>query len=616
MGVSFSASPSHWSIGEYQYANNTQDDIAVIGTANGFGFRTDDIGNTVGTATALVYSGPTGTISTSANIGIIGSRTDVDVYSFSTTGGTALINVAGTTQFTNLDVGLTLLNGSGGTIATVNPANTLDATLALVLSAGTYYLAIDGVGNGDPFLTGYPDYSSIGQYKITGNTQLPNTPPTVTLVTPVSGTYYAAPASFELSASVGDLEGPIAKVEFYQDNVKIGEDAFYPGFGWMVNNLGAGTYTFTAKAIDQGGLSTVSDPVTVIVDGTPPTVSLIAPANNSVFIAPASFSLIADATDGQGPLKRVEFYQNNVKIGEDAFYPGFSWEVTNLAAGTYVYTAKAFDQADLSTVSAPITVVVDPCLLNEPEPPAAQFQLRNSWYDQQAGSNLSNESGALKVVHRPYGQPEIWVLETGRTINLINGLTYNVKMDFKDFSPIGVTGIDVGFATGIVQNGSGPDLVVSPVSFPSGFSSSSFTTKSVNITSGYTGSVFLAIKLKWSSQPTMQVTDYIKNLAVCVGAGTPARIALTGDDELFITEANQEMAVRPNPSEVDFLAYVKRDVSQMKICDLQGKQVFFKENIPGESQVKFGETFGMGVYVVLVHYTDGTQESRRIVKTK
>ena len=57
-----------------------QDDIALIGrSANSFGFRGDEHGNTIAIATPLGGDGPYWT-----GIGLIGSTTDVDVFSFTT----------------------------------------------------------------------------------------------------------------------------------------------------------------------------------------------------------------------------------------------------------------------------------------------------------------------------------------------------------------------------------------------------------------------------------------------------------------------------------------------------------------------------------------------------
>jgi hypothetical protein len=238
--------------------------------------------------------------------------------------------------------------------------------------------------------------------------------------------------------------------------------------------------------------------------------------------------------------------------------------------------------------------------------------LRNSWYDQQSGSNISNESGTLKIVQRAYGQNELWILESGKTMNVTNGQVYNVKMDFKDFQTIGVSGIELGFATGIMENGSGPVLSGNTVSFPPGFSSANFVTKSVNITSAVTGSVFLAIKLKWNSQPVAQVTDYIKNLAVCTGAGPASRTLSAAMDTDVIP---QGITIGPNPSETNFNINAQKDISLIHVTDLQGKTVYTRENAATGTEVIFGENFSSGFYIVKVSYSDGSQDSFKIVKT-
>lgn len=81
MGNPSSPNLTQWSRGDYGGATNTEDDVTIITTRNGFGYRPDDHGDTAAQAT-VAPSAPTFTFS-----GIVGTDADVDVFSFVTGGG-------------------------------------------------------------------------------------------------------------------------------------------------------------------------------------------------------------------------------------------------------------------------------------------------------------------------------------------------------------------------------------------------------------------------------------------------------------------------------------------------------------------------------------------------
>jgi hypothetical protein len=165
MGVGYYQNLSQWSKGEYTSASNLEDDLQIITTRNGFGYRVDDTGNNLGTAKALVLAGN----AVSAD-GIIERNTDADFYSFGSDAGAITLNVSPVARGANLDILAELYSADGTLIATSNPIDGLAATISTTLAtAGTYYLKIDGVGKGDPLATGYSDYGSLGQYSISGN---------------------------------------------------------------------------------------------------------------------------------------------------------------------------------------------------------------------------------------------------------------------------------------------------------------------------------------------------------------------------------------------------------------------------------------------------------------
>ena len=89
-----------------------------------------------------------------------------------------------------------------------------------------------------------------------------------------------------------------------------------------------------------------------------PNVSLTSPANNATFTAPASIILTADAQDTDGTVTQVEFFQGATLVATDTAAP-FSFTLTNVAAGSYSFTAKATDNLGATTTSAAVSVTVN-----------------------------------------------------------------------------------------------------------------------------------------------------------------------------------------------------------------------------------------------------------------
>jgi hypothetical protein len=92
-----------------------------------------------------------------------------------------------------------------------------------------------------------------------------NTPPTVALTSPVTGTTATAPADFALTADAADADGTVAKVEFYAGATLVGTATSAP-YTASWTPVPAGTYTLTAVATDDDGAATISTSATVTVN--------------------------------------------------------------------------------------------------------------------------------------------------------------------------------------------------------------------------------------------------------------------------------------------------------------------------------------------------------------
>ncbi|HEY8401422.1 MAG TPA: carbohydrate-binding protein [Cytophagaceae bacterium] len=96
-----------------------------------------------------------------------------------------------------------------------------------------------------------------------------------------------------------------------------------------------------------------------------PTVSITAPANNAGFTAPANITITANATDPDGTITNVQFYNGSTLLGSDASAPySFTWN--NVAAGNYAITVKATDNNGATTTSSIINISVTNPIVQSP----------------------------------------------------------------------------------------------------------------------------------------------------------------------------------------------------------------------------------------------------------
>lgn len=258
MGVGYYTSVVQWSKGEYPNASNTEDDLQMITSYNGFGYRTDDHGNSTENASPLIMD-EEGNVSPSSNKGVIATQTDVDVFSFTTSGGSVILNVDPDPSFPNLDILLTLRNSDGSVVATADPYS-LAASIDQTLPAGTYYLDVDGVAGS---LGANTDYGSLGQYFVSGN--IPAIVPSITITSPADGHVLTIPENpINITASVNDAIGIVSKVEFFSGSEKLGEDLTAPyTYSWRQPHKG--TYSITARATNTMGDIITSEAVSVTV---------------------------------------------------------------------------------------------------------------------------------------------------------------------------------------------------------------------------------------------------------------------------------------------------------------------------------------------------------------
>src|SRR4051812_39954377 len=101
-----------------------------------------------------------------------------------------------------------------------------------------------------------------------------NVAPTVSLTSPASASAIPAGGTLSLTASAGDVDGTISKVDFFASGTRIATATSAP-YTATWNNAPAGSYTLTAVATDDRFTATRSSSVPVTVTASPATVTLV-----------------------------------------------------------------------------------------------------------------------------------------------------------------------------------------------------------------------------------------------------------------------------------------------------------------------------------------------------
>ncbi len=220
------------------------------------------------------------------------------------------------------------------------------------LTAGKHILKI--AFSAGEFNLGKMTFTRTGE--LTSSYPFANAGADVKVVLPSTSTSLNGSASYESSGKTltyrwKQIYGPTAAI--ISDSTAVNP---------VISGLAEGMYRFklTVKNTDS---KCSTDEVLVMVTSTAnvaPTVSLTSPANNSTFTEGKPVTVSANASDFDGTISKVEFYQGTTLISSVTTAPySATW---NPAAGNYVITAKATDNGGGVSTSQAANVTISPLM--------------------------------------------------------------------------------------------------------------------------------------------------------------------------------------------------------------------------------------------------------------
>ncbi len=205
-----------------------------------------------------------------------------------------------------------------------------------------------------------------------------NLPPKVAVLHPVRGEIFTNPADLHAFVEASDADGFVKSVEILAETGSLGmmtPDPASPGpsvMQWTWKNPPSGEHKLVARATDDAGVSTMSEPVVFFIrrDTAPNGARLVIvkPAIGERFAPGDRVAIGVVASDPEGEIRRVEFFVNDMSVGvselahEDVVVPGrrreHVCEWTPSAPGHYQIVARGSDTHGHAVESVPVAIAV------------------------------------------------------------------------------------------------------------------------------------------------------------------------------------------------------------------------------------------------------------------
>lgn len=256
------------------------------------------------------------------------------------------INVGDTVTWNNIGGLHDTVSGSSGVPSGVWNSN--NQFRRLMFPGESFSFTFTTAGNFPYYCTPHWTIGMVGTIRVLA----PNSPPSVSILSPPNQADFPAPADITIQAEAADSDGTVTQVAFFMNGAPIGTVSTQP-YSVTVNNLGPGNYTFSATATDNSG-ATGSAAVSVTVSGQQPTITT--PPQSQTVNAGSDVVFNVQAT-GLPPLSYQWLFGPTAIPGANAT----SLLLTNVTlADSGTYTVQVSNEFGSTSASASLNVTNPP----------------------------------------------------------------------------------------------------------------------------------------------------------------------------------------------------------------------------------------------------------------
>ncbi len=233
--------------------------------------------------------------------------------------------------------------------------------------------------------------------------------PLTSITSPANGSVFLTPVNLTITADSTDQDGYIVQTAFLTNGTQIGVSASSP-FSFTWNNAPTGEYVLRSVSTDNRGAVSTSAPVNIKIQRPAnqlPIVALLAPQAADFLQSPTNVFLLAQATDPDGSVVKVDFFGNGLLLGTSTNRSPtntYSFVWTNAPVGADTIFAQATDNENAPVNSAQVTITVQP-------PIPTTYKFENATY------SISESVGSISLK----------ILKTGLDAGTVNFATTPVS---------------------------------------------------------------------------------------------------------------------------------------------------------------------------------------------